>query len=132
MDVSYVLLCDHAVPSAGQQKASFIGLFQQINAPQLPLRIPRFFIVFEVAGESVEAGAFEIGLRIQDEDGGDLININGSLTPKPSGGKRWQVNHVIGVENMEIKKTGGHQVLVLINRELKKSIRFDVIHTPQT
>lgn len=131
MNVSYALLCDHAVPSKGQQKASFIGLFQQINAPKLPLRIPRFFIVFEITGESVEAGAFDIGLRIQDEDGGDLININGSLTPKTSGNKPWRVNHVIGVENMEIKKTGGHQVIVLINREIKQSIRFDVIHTPQ-
>ena len=67
MKVNYIILCDHAIPPHQGQKASIIGIFQRINPPTLPTRYPRFFVVFEVQGDSVERGPFDLQLRILPE-----------------------------------------------------------------
>lgn len=134
MRVNHIMLCDFAIPAAGAQKASIIGIFQAFNLPELPFRVPRFFIVFEVEGESAETGKFDVAVLLRDGDGRDLFALKGQLdAPKTEPGRKWRANHLIEVENLQVKRPGGHQVLVLLNREKKAEtgLQVNLKSTPQ-
>lgn len=128
MRVNHLMLCDFAIPAtAGVQKASIIGIFEVFNLPKMPFRVPRFFIVFEIEGESVETGKFEVAVRLQAADGEDLLKLDGKLdAPRVRPGEKWRVSHQLEVEGLEFKKAGGHQIIVLLNREIKRQAGLQV------
>lgn len=72
MELSFAFLCDYADQSGGKISAIGIG-FDTIYAPKVPAIHPIMFAVIGIRFSSVEVGQKNIGIRLIDVDGQDVI-----------------------------------------------------------
>ncbi len=80
--INWIFLCDYAfVDAAG--KASIIGMWEHINARQLPVMWPQLYIVMNLIPDpTVETN---IGVIISSPSGQEIAKIDGAKlkTPPP-------------------------------------------------
>jgi hypothetical protein len=119
--VKAALLADYALTS-DDGKLSVMGIFGNINFPSLPNAYPRFFVVIVV---SLDAGTHGVQLQILDPSGQPM------LPDPPTVEVRVEMpgadtNLVIDFNNLPFNRAGIHQVQLLIEGRLVRSIPLGV------
>ena len=71
MKLEIFTFCDFANVYGGA--LCITGIADAICAPQAPLKIPRFCIVYRIRFEASEEGEHNINISIMDEDGSPII-----------------------------------------------------------
>lgn len=129
MQFNYGFLCDYAMIS-NEGKGSIIGIFKQVNVPSLPFQLPSFFVAFEIGVHPSEMNReFDLRVEFVDADGGKIWGVDGKINIQgkaPPGSRPAMLQH-IHISGLTFTRTGGHEVNVLINGEVKGSIPFDVV-----
>jgi hypothetical protein len=79
MHVQYVALCENAIIAA-DGKPSLIGVFSDLQAPHVPVTIPRLAFAARVLFTADEAGtAHRVEVVISDPEGAELGRPGGEL-----------------------------------------------------
>lgn len=132
MDVTFAVLADYANVSR-EGKLNVMGIFDRVFARQLPSRFPPMQLVIRLEARPEELGR-EHAIRIQlsDPAGAALFDINGDFTPRgPEPGQPVSVNHVVGLADLPLQKTGVHTVVIWINGERKRDVALRVDEPPR-
>ena len=79
MHIQYVVLCDQVI-LGGDGKPSLIGIFNDIQAPAVPLTIPRLAFVARILFTADELGESKrVEILLTDPDGNELGRPGGEL-----------------------------------------------------
>jgi len=126
IDVRYAVFCDHAlVDRAG--KLSIIGIFDQINPPQLPFQIPAMNIVVGFEAESADAREFGVRYVISEQDGDVAFERESRLTfPTVAVGAMKRYNDTMTLYGLPLRNAGPHSLVVYVNGEIRKRVVLDV------
>lgn len=125
MRISSVYLCDYAFNANGKQ--SLIGIFEQFNLPQMPIKVPQFHIVFQMESDIGEE--ITIGARLADPKGRTLGEAGVEGLKIARGGsdihKGW---FQFGFMNLEFKEPGKHSIEIIAgkNKDVVHSIPLQV------
>ena len=124
--INWIFLCDYAfVDAAG--KASIIGMWEHINARQLPLVWPQMYIVMNFIPDPTEETT--IGVILSSPSGQEITKIEGAKLknpPVPSG----ILNRAVltfGFFNTAFKEPGEHHIEILINSVSIHSLPFTIL-----
>jgi len=124
--INWVFLCDYAfVDAAG--KASIIGMWEHINARQLPLVWPQMYIVMNILPDPT--AETNIGVILSSPAGQEIAKIEGAKLknpPTPSG----ILNRAVltfGFFNTIFKEAGVHHIEIFINGVSIHSITFTIL-----
>jgi len=128
MDVGFAVLADYASLSQ-EGKLNVLGIFGEINPPQLPFALPMMYLVL-----AYEAGVAEIGtdkivrIVLLDSDGKQLLGLEqtNKVPQAKRPGSRVSVNHLIGLAGIRFDHAGDYAFSVLIGGEEKKSVPLRV------
>ena len=128
MHVQYVALCDQVILSA-DGKPSLIGLFNDIQAPALPITVPRMAFAARILFTTDEAAtAHRIEVRITDPAGNELGRPGGevSLPPMPPGLDALAVDLPLQFDLFEIAAFGRYTFLLHINGNPSAAVQLTV------
>lgn len=99
--VIHLLLCDHFTQD-NSGKASYIGIFDEMNFPEIPASIPRFFLVARIAG--VTGDNFRLTLQMP---GGNPTTV--AVIPVNKEAKKLHTaNLALQIENMDFRVSGNY------------------------
>jgi hypothetical protein len=131
MDVSLAVLADYANVSR-EGKLNIMGIFDRIFARQLPGQFPPMQLVIRIDARFSELGReHSMEIRLMDPDGEAIFDINGSFTPMAAEpGQGVSLNHIIGLANLPLAKTGDHTVAIWVDNDLKKEVELKVVKAP--
>ena len=80
MHVQYVAVCDHVLVGA-DGKPSLIGVFSDIQAPQVPVTLPRLAFAARLLFTADEAGkTYKIEVVISDPKGNEIARPGGEIS----------------------------------------------------
>ncbi len=127
MEVSIAVLADAANVSQ-EGKLNITGIFTQLRLRKFPARSPTFSMVLGLLAHTSEAGDHKLLVRLADEDGQEIANIQGDFkVPKSkSGGKPIGVNIILGTQ-VNFPKPGDYSFDVLIDKRFEKAIHLEVL-----
>ena len=131
MDVTFAVVADYANVSR-EGKLNVMGIFDRIFTRQVPARFPPMQLVVRLEADYEELDT-EHAIRVQlaDPDGEAVFDIDGSFTPRGGQpGHKTSVNHVLQLNNVPLKTTGTHRVLVWIDGALKREVPVHVAQAP--
>ena len=115
--VKAALLCDYALTS-DDGKLSAIGMFANINFPQLPNSYPRFFVVIIVA---LNRGSHIVRLGIVDPIGNQVLPEQPEVHVEVEAPGS-DTNLVIDFNNLPFSRAGIHQVQLFVSDLLVHSV----------
>jgi len=112
-------------------KLSVMGIFSQINAPQVPFVHPQAFLAFEVEFDYAEVGSeFNVEVQIVDEDGKRVWGMKGAgsvrtqTPPKP--GDRPTIGQILLIQNLRFERFGSNDINVFTNGVHSRRIQLRV------
>lgn len=134
MKVNFAHLCDYALVANG--KLSVMGIFDQIGAQAFPWSHPTLYIAYELGLEPAEMGTkFKVRIVMQDEDGGEVMSLEGSVQTEPKGkikiGDSPKARQVLCLNGVTFTRGGPHQIVIFLQGQVAHTIRFDVLQRPQ-
>lgn len=106
-----LLLCNEAFQQAGTGKWCIIGVFDTLNAPQLPFTLPEFSVYVAL---SDFAGDQMVELQIRDEGGTFVKAVRGKIPRIPLG----LFQYVFPFPEVEFKEAGVHTLELLAGGEI--------------
>jgi hypothetical protein len=115
MNIDFAFICDYAEAT---KKINALGIgFDTIFAPNVPVKHPLFFLVFQLRANVVEAGEKNLKVSLIDEDGKPVIpDINSKFAiPKPSEGIESKGRVVLNFSNIEFSKYGSYSLHATID-----------------
>lgn len=130
MHVKFALLSDYAI-IARDGKLSVIGIFDEINLPQMPGVMPApMYLVVSLTGEPSEIGSsFDLELLLWDPDGNELFASQTDFTfEKPQAGAYPAHNTVIGLHGLRFNRAGDHSLIVKVKGEERTRVPIRVRH----
>ena len=133
MDCQFAFLCDYGQESGGKLHALGVG-WDTIYAGTLPARHPMMCFIARLSGTIVEAGTKELGIRIIDADGLDIVPPISQAIPfevKPpqlSG----NINVVINLGGLLLPKYGPYALHLTVQGQDIKTVPFRVSEGPTT
>jgi hypothetical protein len=131
MEVNLAVLADYANVTR-EGKLNIMGIFDRIYSRQLPGQFPPMQLVIRLDARYAEMGReHTIQVQLQDPDGETVFDINGNF--KPEGGEPGEtasLNHIIGLANLPLRKTGSHTVVIWVNNDLKREVPLKVVEAP--
>lgn len=128
MEVELAVLADYANVSQ-DGKLNIMGIFQEINAPDLPFALPQMYLVVSfVAGPAEFGSAKNIRITLLDNDGNEMLGLEGQVeVPRPPRpGSRAYINQVIGLNGITFQQPGGHAFSILVGGETKETVGLHV------
>jgi len=129
MHVKLAVLADHASISR-EGKLNIMGIFDEINARELPVALPIFYVVVSYGTQASEFETTkDIQMALQDEDGTVLVRLEqpNVTIPRPQRpGMRGTVNLVHGIAGLPFSKAGDYEFSILINGQPEGSISLRV------
>lgn len=133
MDVTLAVAADYASTSA-DGKLNILGVFTEVNAPQLPFQLPQMYLVlsYEVsAAESAAEKQIEITLRDSNDDAvmvlREVIKVPQQMALKDV----VVLNQVVGLANLTFSKSGTYQFVISIDGEHKRAVILHVNEGPE-
>ncbi len=137
MEVTFAHLADYASVSK-EGKLSVMGIFENINVPDLPYVHPQMVLAFRIRLNYAEVGN-EIPLRIEcvDADGNRVFEAKATFQFGTAEGRQARpgdqpaLNQILGINGAKFTRTGTHNVNIFINDQLMAQIEFEVKRQPQ-
>jgi len=128
MEVTYAHLCDYAIVSQ-EGKISIMGIFDAINAPQVPATHPQMFLAFQISADYAEVGRdFTVEVQIVDEDGRQVWGVKGGGKVQPpvpvKPGERTTLGHLFAIQAFTFSKFGPYDVNIFLNGQLARRVQL--------
>lgn len=128
MEVKLAVLADYANVSQ-DGKLNIMGIFQEVNPPELPFALPQMYLVV-----SFEAGAAEfdslkhIRFALLDSDGNEMLALEGQVqVPRPDRpGSRAFINQVVGMNGVVFERPGDYGFAILVNEDTRGAAELHV------
>jgi hypothetical protein len=84
MHVQYVAICEQVIIGA-DGKPSLIGVFNDVQAPSLPITLPRIAFVARILFTEAEVGrSYKVEVAITDPNGVEIGRPGGDMTLPPA------------------------------------------------
>jgi hypothetical protein len=115
-------------------KLNVMGIFDRIAAPSFPTLHPRMVFAFRVQAEYIDAGrAFDVRVRLMDEDGGVIFEANGEIVPPPlHPGNFSTANQVFTLVGVQFPQPGMYKFVVNVGDLSPHETPLAVVHaTPE-
>ena len=123
MQIKLALLADYANITA-EGKLNILGIFDRIQVAALPAVHPFMqFIVRLEAHPAERDRPRKLEIRLHDPDGQTVFDISGEMVPhggRP--GEAISANQIIGINNLQIAKSGEYSFLVFLDNDLKAEV----------
>lgn len=132
MDVDFGFICDYA-DNSGKLTAVGIGI-DAIFTQNVPATHPALHAVLRLRFSSVEVGEKTISLRLVNDDGEELLRIEGPIPVSAPPEGRTETTHTFNValQNIEFPAYGNYAVIWVLGEQEVKRIPFTVAQPPQT
>lgn len=127
METKVFLIADYAsIDQSG--KLNLLGVFDAINAPSFPSIHSLLFVIVRLGAELGEFGiSRNFRITLYDDDMNEKASAQGDFTvPVPQGGKRAEINLIVGVRDLLFEKPGHYEWRLLVNDDLKGTTPLDV------
>jgi hypothetical protein len=120
MRLQLLLAADYA-NITGDGKLNVMGVFREINASSFPARHPSMHLVIILSAELGEYGQTrDLVVKLLDGDGNELMNLSGPVNiPRFEGGRKPEVNAILGLRDITFPKPGPYQFVVLVDKDYK-------------
>ena len=124
--INWIFLCDYAfVDAAG--KASIIGMWEHINAKQLPLVWPQMYIVMDIIPDPT--AETNVGVILSSPSGKEIARIEGAKLKIPANRSGF-ANHAVltfGFFKINFTEAGVHHIELLFNDVSIHSLSFTIL-----
>ena len=120
MESLLVVIADYA-NQAENHKLNIMGIFNELNPPSYPFRLPTMYLVFKLRAQLGEYNTKKtFTVKMMDADGHELMAIPQEITiPDIKNGQRPEVQGVIGLNNLVFSKDGTYVFVILVNGDPK-------------
>lgn len=128
MHVQYVALCEQVVISA-DGKPSLINVFNDLQAPQFPITIPRLVFAARIHFTREETGTpRKVEVIITDPNGVELARPSGDVTlpAVPQGLESISVDLPLQLDLFQIDATGRYTFLLHIDGKPQAAVQLSV------
>lgn len=132
MEVNFAFLCDYADLSGSKLAAFGIGI-DTIYARNVPALHPLLFAVIGLRFSTVEAGQKQIGIRLIDADGKNVIPpLDGTINVEaPPPGYMHRTHRIaLALRNMTLPRYGDYSVSWLVSGQEVKQVALKVAPPP--
>ena len=121
MDVKLAALADYASVSI-DNKLNILGVFQEINTPNLPATVPHMYLVLSLEAQPEQYGKkvlVRVVLFDEGNDDGVVIRLEGlTEVPQPrSPGDRVFSNQVVGLSGVTFEHAGNYRFSISVENE---------------
>ena len=126
MHVQYVALCEQVIIAA-DGKPSLINVFNDLQAPQYPITIPRLVFVARIHFTREEAGrSRQIEVVITDPNGVELARPSGDvqLPPVPQGLETISVDLPLQLDMFGVEVTGRYTFLLHVDGKPQAGVQL--------
>ena len=134
MEVSFTFLCDYADNSGGKLTAVGIG-FDTIYATSMPATHRTLFAVICLQFSSVETGTKQIGLRVVDADGHNVIPAIDQelIVQPPANGFTYRNQRIVfGLGDIRFNAFGDYAIVFLVNGQEVSRTPVRLAEPPQS
>ena len=117
MKIIMMVAADYAAVEPQTGKINILGLFRQIGARVFPVSLPRMCFVVKVEGEiSDSPNPHLFKLKLVDEDGEEILNLEGSFDmPSSTIGMPLECNVVMEINHLNFQKPGQYRLFVSLD-----------------
>jgi Family of unknown function (DUF6941) len=128
MRVTFAVLAD-AANTTREGKLNIMGIFDSIQAKEIPVIHPQMQLVIRFEADSAESGkAQNVEVHLMDEDGKKLFVLRGDFTMGPGRpGEAIGSNHILTINMLKFERPGDYEFKILINGALKKEVPLKVL-----
>lgn len=130
MHLDFAVVADYAlVDQAG--KLSVLGIFQHIWVQEFPAMHPRLHLVLRLKGRRTEIGAHQVQIQLLDEQDGEVLRGNGSVTfaEPPAGVTEIEAGAIL-VFDVPFPHPGPYRFEITVDGERKASVPLTVSQLP--
>jgi hypothetical protein len=128
--LDFAVVADYAlVDQTG--KLSVLGIFQHIWVQEFPAMHPRLHLVLRLKGKRTEIGAHEVQIQLLDEQDGEVLRGNGSVTfaEPPAGVTEIEAGAIL-VFDVPFPHAGPYRFEITVDGERKASVALTVSQLP--
>lgn len=128
MHVQYVALCEQVIVAV-DGKPSLIGIFNDLQAPQLPVRLPRVAFAARLLFTAEEAGGkHRVEVAITDPNGVEVGRPGGEveLPPPPPGLDTIAVDLPLQFDTFEVTSFGRYTFLLHVDGQPSAAVQLAV------
>ena len=128
MHVQYVALCEQVIIAA-DGKPSLVNVFNDLQAPQFPITLPRLVFVARIHFTREETGKpKKIEVIITDPNGIELARPSGdvSLPPVPAGLETISVDLPLQLDLFQIDGAGRYTFLLHLDGKAQAGVQLSV------
>ncbi len=119
MQVKLAVVADHANVSA-EGKLNILGIFDRIVVSNLPAVHPQMHLVVRLEAHPAERDrSHQVEVRLHDPDGQAVFELKGEIVPQGPPGEAITANHIIGINNLVLARTGEYLFVVFVDHDLK-------------
>jgi len=130
MHVRIAALADFASASEGS-KINILGIFTDIYANSVPVTHPQMYLVFVLEFDSSEAGDKNIKIDLVDEDGRDMLSVNGEMHIERSpAGHPTRMNQIVNLTGMIFPTYGAYEFRIVIDGKTEAIVDLNVREIP--
>ncbi len=133
MHVQYVALCDQVVIGA-DGRPTLVGVLSDLQAPQLPVTLPRLAFAARIHFTGEEAGRqFRVEVLMTDPNGVEIGRPGGevSLPPVPQGLDSVAVDIPLHFDMFELQSAGRYTFLLHVDGKPQSAAQLNVRIAPQ-
>ena len=126
MEVKLVLTADYANVSQ-DGKLNVMGIFSRVLAPNFPATHPLMHLVIVFTAPSHEQGrSKDIRIRLVDDDGKALMDINGNLQIPESPSDHVELQQIFALQMLQFPHPGSYSFQVIVNGVTKATLPLDL------
>ena len=131
MFVRIAVLADFASIAEGN-KLNILGIFTNIQAYQVPVTHAQMKLVAQLEFDALEAGNRNLSVILVNDDGKELVSINGTIIIEPGqNGSSSSINTIFDFNNLIFREFGRYEFRILLDSEELCAIPLNVIELPQ-
>lgn len=132
MKIDLALVCDYALIDR-YGKLSVLGIFEQIWVKQFPAVHPRLHLVLRLKGRRTEIGDHRVRIRLEDEDGNEVISGDGKVTfAEPAAGVVEIEAGTVLVFDVPFQAPGAYRFVISVDDEEAATVPVNVARAPTT
>lgn len=124
MEVTVAVLADYANVSK-DGKLNIMGIFQEVNAPELPYQLPQMYLVLSfTAGPAEFASVKNVRVVLLHSDGQEVFSLRAQMQVPNAArpGRRAYINETIGLAGVPFQQAGDYAFSILVGDDEKATV----------
>jgi hypothetical protein len=124
MDVTVAVLADYANVSK-DGKLNIMGIFQEVNATELPFQLPQMYLVMGFTAGPAEFGSTKnVRVSLLHSDGQEVFTLAAQMQVPHAArpGSRAYINEAIGLAGVVFQQAGDYAFYILVGDDEKATV----------